>query len=157
MIGITRPVLLCAGIAAISATSASAQFRLGAKPEQILSVEVRTGNFSAMQHFYTEVIGMKELPGSNAAAKPNPASMLSFSGSYDDSFLSLSGVAATPAALRLTLKLKLSDVRAAVERARSEHAVIEREPMPAHGMPGLIVAVIRDPDGNDVELVQTSM
>jgi len=157
MIKISRSSLLLAGLAVLSATAVSAQLRLGAKPEQILSVEIKTGHFPAMKRFYTEVIGMKQLPGSNSAAKPEPVSMLSFSGTYDDSFLSLSGVPATPSGWPLTLKLKLADVRAVVERARNEHAVIEREPMPAHGVPGLIVATIRDPDGNNVELVQAPM
>lgn len=55
----------------------------------------------------------------------------------------------------LRLVFKVTDVQARFERARKGGVPILSAPRTAHGIEGLIVALIRDPDGNIVELMQT--
>lgn len=142
---------------ATSSAPASAQAGLSSKPEQLLYVALQTADFAKAREFYTVVIGLKEMPGSNPAAKPIPSSMLSFSGGYGDTFLMISQGPARPApggALQ-RLVFKVADAKAVIERARSAGATIKTEAGPAHGMKTLIVGSILDPDGNLIELVQT--
>lgn len=148
-------VLLLIATAGGTTDRARAQVALGSKPEQLLYIAIKTDDMENARRFYTGVIGLKELPGSD----PRSA-MLSFSGNFEDSFLMIvrdDGGARPrkPGTLR-RLVFKVLDAKAVVERARASKASIKREAAPAHGMPGLIVATILDPDGNEIELVQAA-
>lgn len=153
--GIMTVILLTA--APVCAAPAFAQISLGAKPQQMLYVAINANDFDAMRYFYTAVIGLKELPGGTPIAKPRSSTSLSFTGAYDDSFLMLSHDDEAPRAGSATLQrvaFKVADVRAIVARARVAGAAVLHEPAAAHGMAAIQSASIRDPDGNEIELVE---
>ena len=160
---VSRAVAMLVGVMITAGTLSSgiawAQFKLGSQPQQLLSVEIKANQFDRMRHFYIDVIGLKELPGSMPMAKPKQSTSLSFSGTYADNFLSIThtdadGQTQPPALAPQHLTFKVTDAKSIVERARAAGAVIVRSPVSAHGMANLIVALLRDPDGDLVELVQ---
>lgn len=154
-----RPVWIALFLASspIAAGPALAQ-SLGAKPQQMLYVAINANDFDKMRSFYMSVIGLKELPGSNPAAKPRRTTSLSFTGAYDDSFLMINhdddAAAPTEAGALQRLVFKVTDIGAVVERARLAGAAILEKPAPVHGMPNILEAFIGDPDGNRIELVE---
>jgi catechol 2,3-dioxygenase-like lactoylglutathione lyase family enzyme len=138
---------------------ASTQIHLGSAAQQLLSLELKTNKFDDARRFYLDVVGLKELPGSNAATRPKRTTSLSFGGTYAESFIMITqdgadGTAPVAAGVLQRLVFKVTDAKAAFERARAAGASLVREPSSAHGNPGLIVALVRDPDGNMVEFVQ---
>ena len=143
----------------ICALPATAQMQLGSQQQQLLSLEIKTNQFDRTRHFYIDVVGLKELPGSSPAGRPKQSSSLSFGGTYVDSFITIThsesdGTNALKRGALQRLTFKVTDARAIVVRARAAGITIVREPQPAHGIPDLIVAVLSDPDGNLIELVQ---
>jgi predicted enzyme related to lactoylglutathione lyase len=141
----------------ITASPVLAQFSLGAKPQQMLYVAINANNFEKMRDFYMSVIGLKELPGSQPTSKPRRSTSLSFTGAYDDSFLMIShddAAAPTKAGVLQRLVFKVADVGAVVARARLADVAILDEPAPVHGISSIIEAHIRDPEGNEIELVE---
>jgi predicted enzyme related to lactoylglutathione lyase len=154
-----RPVWIAFFLASLppTASPALAQLSFGAKPQQMMYVAINANNFEKMRTFYMSVIGLKELPGSRPTAKPQQSTSLSFTGAYDDSFLMIShndGAAPTGAGALQRLVFKEADIGAVVERARAAGAVILNEPGPAHGLSTIFTANIRDPEGNEIELVE---
>ena len=154
-----RPVWIALFLASlpITASPALAQLSLGAKPQQMLYVAINANNFEKMRDFYMSVIGLKELPGSNPTGKPRRSTSLSFTGAYDDSFLMIShddAAAPTGEGALQRLVFKEADIGAVVERARAAGVPILHEPAPAHGIPTILEASIRDPEGNEIELVE---
>lgn len=150
-------LFMAAGLLAMGAAPATAQFSLGAKPQQMLYVAINADDFPKMRDFYIAVIGLKELPGGNPAGKAQQSTSLSFTGAYDDSFLMISHADGAPpmkgGALQ-RLVFKVVDIKAVVERARAAGNSVLREPGAAHGMSSITSASLRDPDGNEVELVE---
>lgn len=69
-------------LAACLAAPSTAQMQLGTQPQQLLSIELKSAHFDESRRFYMEVVGLKELPGSNPTGKPKQSTSLSFSGSY---------------------------------------------------------------------------
>lgn len=148
-------ILLATAALASTTAPASAQAGLGSKAEQLLYVALRTRDIARARRFYTAVIGLKEMPGGNAAKSV----MLSFSGGYGESFVLVSQDAAaappTKGGPLQRLAFKVQDTRAVVERARTMGATVKTKPASAHGIKGLTVGTILDPDGNEIELVQS--
>ena len=154
-----RPVWIALFLASLplAASPAVAQLSFGAKPQQLMYVAINANNFEKMRDFYMSVIGLKELPGSKPTAKPQRSTSLSFTGAYDDSFLMISHddtAAPTGAGALQRLVFKETDITAVVARARAAGVAILDEPAPAHGMTTIFTANIRDPEGNQIELVE---
>jgi catechol 2,3-dioxygenase-like lactoylglutathione lyase family enzyme len=127
-----------------------------ANPQQLMYVAINVKDFEKSRDFYLRVVGLKENPGSTPIGTPVQSSSLSFSGTYNDSFLMISHERDKPvigAGALARITFKVADIQGIVERARSGGYVVQREPASAHGIVSLLVAVIEDPDGNPVELV----
>jgi catechol 2,3-dioxygenase-like lactoylglutathione lyase family enzyme len=128
--------------------------QLGRSAEQLLYVSIEVDDVAGARSFYTSVIGLREIPGSWSEA-PAQGGMLSFGGGYDEAFLSLRrGEPRDHPRTPVRLVFKVLDVMAVVGRARSAGWPVVVEPGLAHGISGSLVSVIRDPDGNEVEVVR---
>ena len=144
------------------AASAQSVDRLGSQPQQMLYVMVKVADLEKAKAFYEGVVGLKEIPGRQGSAG---RLRLSFSDGYGDTFLVLTQLksATTPSASEEhlgQLTFKVADLKAVVARARQAGARFLFEPQPprheATMRATIEEAVISDPDGNHVELVQVS-
>ena len=150
---------LIAAMTASSALHAQSLPRLGANPQQMLYIALNVNDFDKSRDFYVNILGLKENPGSAPTGAKVQSSSLSYSGGFQDTFLMISHERGKPPLPKggglARLTFKVADARAVVERARKSGYRILREPAAAHGMAGLVVGVVEDPDGTPVELVQT--
>lgn len=133
--------------------------KIGSQPQQLLNVALNVADFERSRGFYLGVLGLKENLGSQPNAIPVQSSSLSFTGTYADTFLTISHDRTKPAAPQggglAKLAFKVADVRAVVARAKAAGYPVLHEPEAAHGMPGLVVGIVADPDGNSIEVVQS--
>ena len=111
--------------------------------------------------FYTAALGMKQVMRLSRPSDPFVKDALSFSGDplAAEPLLILihhNAPDARPAAQGITLGFRVSDVQAAARRVRDAGYVVLRDP-PAVPEGGRAVALVRDPDGNLVELVQLAV
>ena len=78
---------------------------------------------------------------------------LSFTGNLDETGLIIRQQAAPAVASHPVVEFKVADVAAVVARAKTQGAVVVSEPH-TPGSANFIVAVLKDPDGNLVEILQ---
>lgn len=145
---------------------------LGTQPQQFLLTKITVADLQRSEDFYTRLIGLRRampvgVPPPAAMLKPAAPKarqrtrreiMLNFSGTLADPVVVLigePGVAPTPEAARLTwVGFKVPDVSAAVQRVKQAGFEIVRDGA-AVSPQGVRVALVRDPDGYIVELIQT--
>lgn len=128
----------------------------GDKAEQVLYVAINVNDLARSRDFYTHVVGMKEIPTPSAPGQAPAFAFLSYSGTFADTFVMLNAARKTPlqrgeALVRLVFKVR--DATAAVARAKAAGYPVVRDAGPAE--PGVKVGMIKDPDGNDIEIVET--
>jgi predicted enzyme related to lactoylglutathione lyase len=129
----------------------------GVKPQQVLYLGIEAKDVSRSVRFYTEVIGLKPVvrPGAaSAQASVLQYATLSFSGVLDEAGLIIRHEDNPSIASRPVAGLKVADVSGMAARATAAGFVVVSEPHPAPRDSSLIVAVLKDPDGNLVEIMQ---
>jgi catechol 2,3-dioxygenase-like lactoylglutathione lyase family enzyme len=159
-------ILFCAASAFWSGAACAANeqpiIRTGTRPAEFIMTKITVSNLRKSYDFYTKTLGLKEVP---IAALPKPAIddpevaftevALNFSGSMADAHLVLVKQKCrmpAPESARLTwIGIKVADVRAAVKQAEAAGFSIEVQPKPVFG---LLIALVRDPDGYLVELLE---
>jgi predicted enzyme related to lactoylglutathione lyase len=144
---------------AMTRAATAADAVVGAKLQQVLCVGVEANDVGRSARFYTEVFGLKAVavPGSSSPAQGNGAALqyitLSFTGNLDETGLIIRHQAAPAVASHPVVEFKVADVAAVVARAKAQGAVVVSEPH-TPGSANFIAAVLKDPDGNLVEILQ---
>jgi catechol 2,3-dioxygenase-like lactoylglutathione lyase family enzyme len=130
----------------------------GARPQQVLYVGLEAADVGRSAKFYTDIIGLKPVvrPGANSAGQPSAPqyATLSFSGQMEDTGLIIRQRNGPALASNPIVGLKVSDLQAIVARAKAAGVTVLSEPHPAPRAASLIISVLKDPDGNMVELLQ---
>lgn len=136
---------------------------LGTQSEQFLLSKISVTNLVRSYRFYTEIIGLS--PASPRLAAPTDADPeqdfrefpLNYTASLADPFFVIMkrrGISPTPElTAMITIGFKVADVRATLDRAaRAGFTAGRRDPRPGTTM---LIGHINDPDGYDVELIQS--
>lgn len=137
----------------------AAQIRLGTRASEVMVTKLVVSDLHRSLDFYTQVIGLKEftLPGIARPAIDDPKAggslYLNFSGSPSDPFLALvkrADVVPTAESVKVAMVcFKVPSTREVVKRAREAQVSVVLEP---REFMGVVVAIIRDPDGYEIEL-----
>ena len=159
-------VLTCVAIAVLAgaarADDEQSAIRIGTRSAEVVMTKITVANLRRSYDFYTNTLGLKEVP---IPALPAPALddpevaftevALNFSGSLADAHLVLvkkKGLVPTAEQAKLTwIGIKVADASATLERVEAAGFTVLQ---PAKPMFGLVIALVRDPDGYLVELLE---
>ena len=166
-----RNIALLLVMAAVLAPCASAQTpppqdqpKMGTRDSQLLLSKITVSDLARSYEFYTKVIGLKHAVGRPGTPPPDLKSTadfveipLNFTGTLADPFFVIQtrkGVLPTKEGAALTvIGFKVPDARAAVQRVKDAGYPPRQEPRATP--PGAnVYAMVQDPDGYTVELVQ---
>ncbi len=135
---------------------------LGTRTSEFLLAKITVSDMSKSLDFYTKLVGLKRAcpcapdPAPGAKAPPFREIPLNFSGSLADPFLTLvtqEGIKPSPNTAKLTwVGVKVPDARAVAARLKAAGYAVVREP--SEPMPGTVFAMMSDPDGYTLELIQ---
>ena len=131
----------------------------GARPQQVLYVGLEAADVGRSTKFYTDIIGLKPVvrPGaSSPAGQPSAPQFatLSFSGQMEETGVLIRQRNGPAIASNPVIGLKVIDLPAIVARAKASGVTVLSEPHPAPRAASLMISVLKDPDGNIVELLQ---
>jgi predicted enzyme related to lactoylglutathione lyase len=136
------------------------QIHLGTAASEVMFSKITVANIRRSLQFYTKVIGLRELDSEDPEPSlddPNVEICLNFSGSAADPFMCLVKekdlVPAHGHARMTVIGIKLPDVVAAVARVKAIGQAVRTEPL---RFKGAIVAIVSDPDGYSVEIVEAA-
>lgn len=148
-----------AALALVATVPARAQTQ-GQSPSasSALFTGLEVADVARAEAFYTAALGMKRVMRLSRPSDPFVKDALTFSGDplAGEPLLILIhhiGPDARPPAQGVTLGFRVADAQAAARRVRDAGYAVLRDP-PAVPESGRAVALVRDPDGNVVELVQ---
>jgi len=154
--------VICANLVfAAWATDMQPIIRMGTQPRELMAAKVTVADLRSSLDFYTNVVGLKQidwpgLPKPNVDDTDSPLIevCLNFSGSSADPFVCLlrqKGVTLGRKQAKLVwVSFKTLDARAVLNRARAAGLTVEQD---LQRFQGLAVALILDPDGYTVQLI----
>jgi catechol 2,3-dioxygenase-like lactoylglutathione lyase family enzyme len=173
---IERSILVLAALTVLAPASAEtgsadrraqarAEVLMGTMPQEFIMAKITVSDLNRSYAFYTDVVGLKavsspDIPISKLPKPDEPPKAfieipLNFTGSMADPMMLLAlrrGVQPTREGAGLTwIGLKVPSTAAVVDRA-AEHGIKPSRPFSGDGA----VAFLTDPDGYQVELIQTA-
>lgn len=127
----------------------------------MLFAALETRDIAKAQAFYTNALGMKNVMRISRPEDPFIKDAFNFSGDTRSSeplliLMHHDGPEAAHPASSVTLGMRVADARDAAARVRRAGYAVLREPPPEdHG--AKLTTLVRDPDGNTIELVQLDL
>jgi hypothetical protein len=160
------------GIILVSATSLVFQtsladeetpWQMGSRPSELIMTQITVSNIKKSRDFYMKLLGMKQayVPGEAKGTLEEESTdkrkevYLNYSGSFANAYLELvqeKGAIPSPEYTKqITIGLKTNELQATLSRVKASQYPVQLEPITYRG---LLLAIVSDPDGYNVALIQ---